>query len=108
MAGRVDEFIPPEIVGRAVQLMQYFISQALNIIAEQSLSLPPQLAKALEIAIVKGGVTPRELFQYTYGKLKPHNTGQAREWLNELEKLGYGSFVRSGKTVKFVPGKNAV
>ena len=101
--GRVDELIQPEIVSRAAQLMQYFISQALNIIAEQSLSLPPQLAKALEIATAKGGVTPRELCQSTYGKLKPQNTGRAREWLNELGELGYGSFVRSGKTSRFVP-----
>jgi hypothetical protein len=101
--GRVEESIQPEIVGRAIPLMQYFISQALNIIAEQSRSLPPQLVKALEIATAKGGVTPRELCQYTYGPLKPQNTGQAREWLNELGELGYGSFARSGKTSRFVP-----
>jgi hypothetical protein len=101
--GSVDEWIQPSTVERAAQLMAYFISQAVEIIANHSPSLPPQLVKTLTVAKAKNGVTPRELYHAIWGKLKPHNVGQARDWLNELVEMGYGEFIPIGKTSKFIP-----
>jgi Protein of unknown function (DUF3987) len=101
--GSVDEWIQPSTVDRATQLMAYFISQTIRIIANQSRSLPPQLVKTLAVAKAKGGLTPRELYHAVWGKLKPQNVSQAREWLNELVELGYGEFIPVGKTFQFIP-----
>ena len=103
MDGSVDEWIQSSTVERATQLMNYFINQTISIIANQSPSLPPQLVKTLAVAKVKGGVTPRELYHAVWGKLKPQNVSQAREWLNELVELGYGEFIPVGKTIQFRP-----
>jgi hypothetical protein len=93
--------IQPETVDRAIELIKYFVDQAIGLIAEQSGDLSPQLARILELAKKKGNITPRIIIHSTNGKNRPDNTKQALELLKELTAMGYGKLTREGRSFVF-------
>ena len=95
------EKIQPETVERAIELIRYFVDQAIGIIADQSSDLSPQLARILELARSKGSVTPRVVIHSINGKNKPKNTKQAQELLQELVAMGYGTLTQNGRSLAF-------
>ena len=99
--GTSFDLIQPETVERAIQLIRYFIDQAIGIIANQSPELSPQLARILELAREKGSITPRIIIHCINGKNKPKNTKQALELLQELTAMKYGSLAQNGRSFVF-------
>ena len=95
------DLIQPETVERAIQLIRYFIDQAIGIIANQSPELSPQLARILELAREKGSITPRIIIHCINGKNKPKNTKQALELLQELTAMKYGSLAQNRRSFVF-------
>jgi Protein of unknown function (DUF3987) len=95
------DLIQPQTVERAIELIRYFVDQAIGIIAAQSPELSPQLARILDLARSKGPVTPRVVIHSINGKNKPKNTKQALDLLQELTAMGYGALVQNGRSFIF-------
>ena len=99
--GTSSNLIQPETVERAIQLIRYFIDQAIGIIADQSPELSPQLARILDLAREKGSITPRMILHSINGKNRPKNAKQALELLQELTAMKYGSLAQTGRSSVF-------
>lgn len=95
------DLIQPQTVERAIELIRYFIDQAIGIIAAQSPELSPQLARILDLARNKGSITPRVVIHSINGKNKPKDTRQALDLLQELTAMGYGSLTQIGRSFVF-------
>jgi hypothetical protein len=100
--------IQPETVERAIELIRYFIDQAIGLIAEQSGELSPQLARILDLAKKKGTISPRDITQSANGKNRSANTKQALEFLRELMAMGYGILEKKGRSFIFTPNCGTV
>ena len=102
------DLIQPQTVERAIELIRYFVDQAIGIIAAQSPELSPQLARILDLARNKGSITPRVVIHSINGKNKPKNTGQALDLLQELTAMGYGSLIPTGRSFVFTANVDSV
>lgn len=88
------EIIPVETMQRSLFLCQYYIQQV-KLLHSRTVQaeLPPQLLKILELAQATGSVSLREVQR----KRLAANAGEARDFLMQIERLGFGKVSQQGR-----------
>ena len=88
---RISGIISAETINRAAIALDYFISQAIALVASTEESLESHLVKILAKATELGSITPREVSRCFSSKQRP-NSVTAKNYLGQLASGGYGIF----------------
>jgi Protein of unknown function (DUF3987)/Bifunctional DNA primase/polymerase, N-terminal len=109
-ADKVSAVISAATIERAAVALDYFISQAISLIASTEETLEAHLVRILDKAKKLGSIKPREVQTLFSGKKRIDST-TARSYLEQLAKSGYGVVDETGtftpKNVESAPSASA-
>jgi Protein of unknown function (DUF3987)/Bifunctional DNA primase/polymerase, N-terminal len=109
-ADTLSAVISAATIERAAVALDYFISQAISLIASTEETLEAHLVRILDKAKKLGSIKPREVQTLFSGK-KRIDSATARSYLEQLSKSGYGVVDETGtftpKNVESAPSASA-
>jgi organic radical activating enzyme len=97
----VPNVIEADTVSNAIALTRFYIAQVQGLYGQlvpNGQSLAPQLFKIHKLALSKKEITARQVKQFT--KITDTSEGII-QYFRELEAMGFGTIVSSGKTIKY-------
>ena len=104
LAGRTpSEFISKDVIVSAARLAKFYASQIQSLyfqFTSPESSLPPNLAKVIELSRRKGWLKPKDVQLSINAKKRP-SPDTVRGWFHELVAMGKGQIRGQGRSIEF-------